>query len=300
MSVRPSELWQRVTVSHRAIMLMVAFVALWVTVETLAAFTFRQYSPYQIVWTRYGVHLAFMLAIWGLRDPRRLVRTNQPMMQIARSTLMVGMPASLIIALEHNAELGTVMAVFWLAPLLVLALGWLLLGEAVPLPLWILAAVACIGAAVASVPQSVPSAFSVACSLGMALCFSLYIVLTRALRDESHVANLFYTALGAFIAFTPIVPFVWQTPGLHDLAILCAIGIIGYVTLLALDHMAAGAPVAASAPIACVQPIFAGALNWHHEGLMTRDALIAGVALILIATIFIWNYDYSLRLRTHS
>jgi hypothetical protein len=50
---------------------MIAFAALWAFGEAAVASRLRHpYSPYQVVWARYGSHLAIMLAIWGWRDPR--------------------------------------------------------------------------------------------------------------------------------------------------------------------------------------------------------------------------------------
>ncbi|MGQ3076253.1 MAG: hypothetical protein ACT7A5_34725, partial [Ferrovibrionaceae bacterium] len=63
------------TANRRAILLMLAFVLLWAGIEAMAANVLRHYSPYQVVWTRYAVHLALMLALWGWREPASLWQT---------------------------------------------------------------------------------------------------------------------------------------------------------------------------------------------------------------------------------
>ena len=89
--------------TRRGMLCMIAFALLWALVEVFASWLSRPYSPYQVVWARYGSHLAIMLAIWGWRDPLVLVRTRRPALQIARSLLMLVMPAAWIF--HYNAAL---------------------------------------------------------------------------------------------------------------------------------------------------------------------------------------------------
>ena len=88
---------------------MAAFVILWASVEMLASSALQDYSPYQVVWTRYGVHLVFMMLVW--RGPRHVTlwRTGRPVFQLARALLMLAMPVSWVMARDRgvqNAELG--------------------------------------------------------------------------------------------------------------------------------------------------------------------------------------------------
>ena len=91
----------------------------------------------------------------------------------------------------------------------------------------------------------------------MAITFAAYVVMTRVLRTEPGHVNLFYTALGVFLALSPFIPAVWIMPNGQDLLVLTGIGLIGYLALFALDRMAAAAPVSISAPLAYLQLPFA-------------------------------------------
>ena len=68
---------------------------------------------------------------------------------------------------------------------------------------------AAIGAAVVafmlepSLPASPPL---LVIAVAMALSFSAYVAMTRSLSSEHVLANLFYTALGVFLALTPLMP----------------------------------------------------------------------------------------------
>jgi drug/metabolite transporter (DMT)-like permease len=274
------------TLTRRSLLLMVAFVALWAAVEAAAGHLHHAYSPYQVVWTRYAVHLTLMLAVWGLSEPISLVRTGRPVFQIARSLLMLGMPCSLIIALSHGVDQGTVLAIFWLSPLLIFAFAKILLGERASLALWLAAACASAGAILLVGPGSLPAPLLLIFPAGMAITFSLYVVMTRSLRSERTRANLFYTALGVFLALCPVMPRLWVTPTVHDLLVLVTIGVVGFAALWALDRTAADAPVSASAPLTALQAVFsagtgAGFSNLHFNLGTVGALLIGGVALYL-------------------
>ncbi|MEW6704982.1 MAG: DMT family transporter [Pseudomonadota bacterium] len=270
---------------------MVAFAAVWALVEAIAAEVLRSYSPYQVVWTRYAVHVGLMLALWGWREPASLWHTRRPLYQFARSMLMLGMPASWIIGLQHGLSFSTQTAVFWISPLLILALASLVLGERAPLRHWLAAAVACAGAVLISHPSEPGSLQLLVFPLAMALTFSLYIVMTRSLRSETTRANLFYSALGVLLALSPFIPSIWITPSPQHLLVMAAIGVLGFVALYAVDRMAASAPVSVSAPLACLQLgftlIVARTLGHGHADRLA----LAGLALVAGAALYVWYRD---------
>jgi len=278
-----------VTSERRAVLLMLAFVALWMFVETLAASVLRTYSPYQVVWTRYGVHLLLMFALWGWREPATLWTTRRPLYQLARSMLMLGMPAFWITGMQPGNGRGAVMAFFWVTPLLILVLARIFLRESIDRWLWAAGAAASVGAILAHGESRLPPLASLVFPLGMALCFSAYVVMTRPLARERMRTNLFYTALGVFLALTPAMPALWVTPTVHDLAVLVAVGLFGYLVLLTLDRMAAAAPVSLTAPMASTFVGFSvpiGLLLGHQQ---PGRGVLLGLLLIGAVALYIWS-----------
>lgn len=273
---------------RRSMLLMVAFVALWAAVEALGSKVYGHYSPYQVVWARYAVHLAFMIAVWGWREPASLWRTRRPVFQLVRSLLMLGMPASWAIATSSGVESGTLMSIFWLSPLLILAFARLFLGERAPGPVWLICGIACVGAWMLTLPGQFPSPPRLVFPMGMAVTFSLYVVMTRSLRSETTRANLFYTALGVFVVLTPLMPHVWVTPPLHDIAVFTSIGLVGYLGLFALDRLAAAAPVSISAPLAYLQLVFMVGIAWGPGSHQHAPWTFMGLLLIAGAALYAW------------
>lgn len=274
--------------ARRSMLFMMAFVTLWAVVEVAAIPLFVRIPGYEVVWVRYGVHLTLMLLIWGWREPAVLWRTRRPFYQFGRSLLMLGMPASWIMAGEHGVGPSVLMTVFWCAPLIALALIPVVLKERVKLRYWVAAAVGYAGACLITIP-AVPSTLSgIVFPFGMAATFALYVVMTRSLRSETLQANLFYTALGVFAPLSLAMPAVWVQPTLHEALVLVAIGVLGFGALLALDRSASNAPLSASVPLIYVQgPIMVAlvaAVGYAHPDART----LVGVMLIGCPAAYLW------------
>jgi drug/metabolite transporter (DMT)-like permease len=278
------------TPARRGMLLMVLFGVAWAAVEAIGARFAGAFSPYQVVFTRYVVHLAALAAICGWRAPAALWRTRRPAFQLARSLLMVAMPASWILAAEHGAAPRDLLSVFWVAPLLVLASARLVLGERAGRPTWIAAGLASAGAIAAQRAGHLGGA-ALAGGLGMAASFALYVAMTRALRGEETRANLFYTALGVVLVLAARMPAVWRTPAPRELAARAAIGGIGLLALWALDRMAALAPVSLTAPFAAAQVLFATGTDLGLRRGLPSLRTAAALALILLATLHAWHHD---------
>jgi drug/metabolite transporter (DMT)-like permease len=260
---------------------------LWPVVEALAGFLTRGYSPFEVVWVRYGTHLLLMLVLWTPGGPARLIRTRRPGLQMLRGLTMLGMPAFFVLG-AMRMPVDTVMAVFWIAPLVAMLLATRWLGERISARHWAATVLACAGGVLVVAPSALPRR-SIVLPLAMAACFALYQVLTRALRDETTTARLFYTAFSVWLPLGLAAPWFWTTPRPRDLALMMAIGVLGFLFLLALDHALDSAPVTRLAPFAVAQPIWSVVV----EATVGRDRLslvtVSGVVLVLVAWVaLIW------------
>lgn len=274
--------------TRRGMTLMIGFVGLWAIVEALAAPIFSRISPYQIVWTRYGVHLAFMIALWGWRDPGLLLRTRQPVYQLGRSLLMLCMPASFVIATQRGVSGHTLVTLFWLAPLMILGMAHLLLKERVRLRYWLVAVVMFVGVCFIDGSVRIESISGVVFPLAMASSFGLYVVMTRNLRGEPIQTNLFYTALGVFLCLSLAMPALWVAPSWMEMAVMVGVGLLGFGALLTLDWAVSSAPLSSTAPFLYIQlPLtimIAMSLSYFEPGVRTT----CGLALIAGAAVYLW------------
>ena len=269
---------------RRALGWLFVFVVAWTVVEAIAAPLLGKLSPYQVVWMRYGIHLVVVALVWGRRDPASLMRTGRPVLQMFRSGLMLAMPASWAIAVAGGMDARAVMAVFWIAPLLIVGFAVMLRQERVHAARWSTAGVAVGAAWLASGAAHLPVPAEWPLPLAMAGTFALYVVLTRSLATEPTPVNLFYTGAGVFVLLTPAMPAVWSAVSAPDVLRMVAVGTIGVVALYALDRMAGAAPVGRTAPAHAIQPallVLGGAAGtagrWEVAGATTIVALVAAL-----------------------
>ena len=280
-------------VPGRSAMLLLALFALaWAFVEGVFGARLQLHYPLmQVVWCRYAAHLACLLLIVGWRAPSRLWRTQRIGFQLSRSVLMLVMPASFALSLAAGDRPGTVWALFWVSPLLILGFARLALGERVPRWVWAVAAIGSGVAAVMAEPALPGSLAGALLPLVMALSFSVYVVMTRSLRDEPVQANLFFTALGVFVLLTPLMPFVWVMPNLHDAALLAGIGIVGLLALWALDRACERAPVAQVAPTLHVHLLCMALVEWGAAGEPFTHRDLLGAVWIALALLALWLWQ---------
>jgi drug/metabolite transporter (DMT)-like permease len=282
------------TPGRRSMLLMSAFVTLWAVIEALAAEVLAEYSPYQVVFFRYLVHVLLMAAIWGWRAPRSLWLTRRPGYQLARSLLMLGMPASWTLAMQHAVDAQTLMSIFWLSPLLILLFAALVLRERAPPVVWLATLAGFAGALLVIGRGELSLSPALLFPLGMAVSFSLYVPMTRSLRTETTRANLFYTAAGVLVALAPFMPAVWIAPTPRFLLTMIAVGVLGFVVLLSLDRLAASAPVSIVAPAVFLQlPVIAFIEQLVHDRQPALRALL-GVAVIAATCAVVWAREPAL------
>jgi drug/metabolite transporter (DMT)-like permease len=278
-----------------AMLLLALFAFAWAFVEGVFGARLQlHYSLMQVVWCRYAAHLACLGLIVGWRAPSRLWRTRRVGFQLSRSLLMLLMPGSFALSLVAGDRPGTVWALFWVSPLLILGFARLALGERVPRWVWAVAAIGSGVAAVMAEPALPRSLAGALLPIVMALSFSIYVVMTRSLRDEPVQANLFFTALGVFALLTPLMPFVWVMPNLHDAALLAGIGIVGLLALWALDRACERAPVAQVAPTLHVHLLCMALIEWGAAGEPFTHRDLLGTVWIAVALLALWLWQSAL------
>ena len=267
---------------------MCAAVALWAAIEVVGAGTLGGYSGLEVVWVRYGTHLLFMFALFVPRRRTGFVRTSRPWLQIVRSSMMLGMPICFLLAAQRM-DPQDALAVFWISPLIVMALAQVILRERITLVQWSLAGIAFVGVMLIEQPDQDALRRPVVLAVGMALCFGLYLVMTRALRGEAMSTNLFYTAAGVFVPLSLALPLFWRQPDSASLLTMVAIGLLGYATLALMDLALHMAPASAVAPFAFIQPIcfvLVGLVVGRHTGLLALIGIAAVLAsLVCLAAI---------------
>ena len=265
---------------------MTAAAFFWAVIEHLGGLVPKGYSPVQTVWSRYLVHLLFMLVVFAPRRRSALVRTRRLGLQISRALLMVGMPACFIMGVALF-PVQVVWLISWSCVLLLLALSHLLLREQAAPGLWIAAASGWVGIWIMSGVDLPPVSWRYLAPVGMGFCFALYVVMTRLMHGESTQAKLFHTALWVFLVLSLVVPFQWKMPSPKVLVVYTCIGLSGYLFLFLLDKSIEMAPVSLSAPMIYTVPLWSGIQEIIFTGKPLGRMATAGAFIIAATSAFL-------------
>jgi drug/metabolite transporter (DMT)-like permease len=253
--------------------------AMWAIIDHIPGFFTQRYTTFEIVWLRYSVHLVFMLVVFGPRVKMRLVRTRRLGLQVVRGLLMMGMHLSFIFAIKYISFKET-MAGFWVAPLLLLGLSawW---GEKSDEVQWAITLVSFCCILMILRPLNGLLHPATLLSIGMALCFAIYMQMTRSMSGEDILASLFYTALTVWVILSVLMPFYWVTPNGWDMLLFVAVGLLGFVCLYGFDKAAEVAPTWKSAPFAMIQPIYLIGIDFGLRGFNPGRLSLAAAGLVI-------------------
>lgn len=214
---------------------LVGFV--WALMELITQVVAVNYSLYEVIWMRYATHLLFMLVVFAPRLGLRLLATHRLGLQILRGLMMLVMPVSFILAAPYM-NIANILAIFWLAPFIIIGLSVVWLKERVPWYSWGLALIGYTCILILVHPNRALSLPGILLAMAMGLSLSLYIVLTRVLREESTTTNLFYTAASVLVPMSARLPAVWKPLTLPAGLLMIAIGLLGFALLWMLDKAA--------------------------------------------------------------
>jgi len=265
-------------------MVAMLFVAVfWAVVEALGGLLPNEYSPVQTVWSRYLVHIVFMLVAFGPFQRSALVRTGCLGMQVSRAFLMIGMPF-FFIAGVRLLPLNYLWPIFWCTSIMILFMAWIILKESISIGLWILNCIGFIGTLLVLDGGMPTISWRLLMPVGMGFCYALYVILTRIMRMESAYTNLFHTALWVVLPLSLIMPLKWKMPSIYVAGIYISIGLSGYWLLFFLDKSLELAPAALTAPLIYTVPIWSLAIHSFAYKEVPVSIKLIGAIIIIAAT----------------
>jgi hypothetical protein len=121
----------------------------------------------------------------------------------------------------------------------------------------------------------------------VALSFAVYVVITRALRSDHVIANLFFTASAPLAIFTPMMPGcgVWPTQG--NAAVMTAVGL---VALWDLDRACHTAPSWVNVTACFIEP-FGAVVSIALVANVSPSTLNFAAAAIVAVLLTVWRGD---------
>jgi S-adenosylmethionine uptake transporter len=233
----------------RGLVLMALGFLLFSAADVQAKLLTASFHPVQIAWSRQLGLLCGVAVALALLGPSIFV-ARHPLLQILRGLLAVLSATCYIFAVKF-VPLADAVAVSFIAPFVVTAMGALLLGERVGVRRWTAVAVGFAGTLIVIRPGMGVMHPAVLLVVVAAAAFAARQVLSRRLAaSDRTITTVAYTACASVLALSLALPFVWTMPQgasqwalLAGMAATAALGELLVIKSLEVAQAAVLAPV---------------------------------------------------------
>jgi drug/metabolite transporter (DMT)-like permease len=268
----------------RGILLMCAGVALFPLMNAAVKLLTARYPVVEITWARFTGHLIVMLFVFLPQYGRRLIATRRPLVQLARSLLMLVSNGVFVMAIG-KVPLATASAIGFTSPLIVTALSVPLLREQVGWRRWSAVVVGFAGALLIIRPGEALADPAVLLLLFSSGAYALYQIATRwVMAHDSPATGIIFAALLGSLGTSLLLPFVFVMPqSLFDLTLFLSLGCLGGLGHFFVIKAFQAAPAAVIAPLGYVELLGTAILGFLIFGNFP-DALTWVGSLIIIAS----------------
>lgn len=239
----------------------------------------------QIVFARmaFGALAALPFALRA--HPINDLRPQRVWVHSLRAALLVAATFLFFTSLK-TLPLADALAIFFIQPILVTALGGVILGEAVDARRWGAVVLGFVGVLVILRPGVVPISAGSLFALESGVALALYFLLSRWVAGgQSAIAVTLQTNTIAALALALFMPWVWVPPSAAQWTMLVALGLIAsfghFLILRAYDH----AEASLLAPLAYCEMIMATTLGWLIFDDFPDGYTFAGVGILLAAAL---------------
>ncbi|PWK60447.1 EamA-like transporter family protein [Roseicyclus mahoneyensis] len=280
----------RLSPTAQGIVLMLAAIFLFSTMDATAKALMDRYAPMQVVWARYA---GMMTVVAVILAPRLgpLLRTRHLGLQLLRSAFLFAATLSFFTAIS-TMDIAAATAVMQVHPVILTLGAALLLREPLgPRRIFgILAALS--GALIVIRPGADLFSWTALLPLLGGAFYASYALTTRFLgRDEPILTSFLYTAIiGTLVASVLTVP-VWQTPSVGDAAIFLGLGAVGALGQFLLIRSLTMAEAGAVAPFGYAGVVFASLWGFLAFDEVPDRWTFLGALVIVGAGLYVWHRE---------
>ena len=235
--------------------------------------------------------------LWWQRQIASSLRTKRPWMHVSRGAVGIGSMAFNFMALAF-LPLPEAMMIGYAAPLMVVALAALILGETVGAYRWSAVVIGLVGILIILWPRFTlfgaatmhQAAFLGAMlALASAFCSAFASVFIRTMtKTESTGAIVLYFSLSASVLSLVVsLPLGWAVPSSTDAALLVATGLLGGVGQILMTTAYRNVDTATIASFDYVSMLWGLSFGYLFFGEVPTDSILYGGAIVVVAGIFI-------------
>lgn len=252
----------------RGVLLMLAAVGVFSVMDALMKQLSGRYPAIQIACLRGAASLPFVLLTYAWTRELRWLKPVRFGLHLLRAALAVLMLWGFLWALAR-ASMADTYAVFMCAPLLVVLVASLLLGERVNLHHW-LAILTGLGGVFVMLRPSLEGLASLAglATLGSALAYAVIVVLVRVLARTDTTASMVFWYL-----------------------LMLAIGLTGWAGQYLITEAFRLAPASLVAPYEYTALVWAVGLDWAIWQVLPGARMLAGSAIVVAAGLYLLHRE---------
>lgn len=249
----------------------------------------------QVMFVRYAVHLGLAAGINLPRKGLGLLHTQNLTLEMLRAAALVGSTLCNFTAVRY-LPLTVTGAISFTVPLIITALSVFILHEAVGWRRWLAIIVGFVGVLIIVRPGSDVFHPATLLSLGGAVSYACYALLTRRLAGiDSAGTQQFYGAALPTLVLAPLALTNWVWPdSLLGWVILSLIGIIGFSGHQFITVAHRYAPASVLAPFSYLQIFFFAAASLFIFNQPPDVWFFAGAPVVIGSGLFIWLRERAL------
>lgn len=280
--------------ARAGILLVIAASFGFASMDAMSKVLAQDHAILQILWFRYMVFTVFALAIARRRGVRRTLVSQRPWLQAFRALLLVVENAVFVLAFRY-LPLADVHALGASAPLMVVALSVVLLGETVGIRRWSAVLVGFVGVLIIIRPGLQEIEWPLLIPLVGALMWALYQILVRLCsRTDGSDTTLLWSALVGLAATSVTGPFVWVPPDREAWVLLVVLAVAGSIAHYALIKGLQLAEASAVQPYTYTLLVFAAFWGLAVFGDIPDAWTILGATIIVGSGLYTWYRERQL------
>lgn len=270
----------------RGILLLVASTVVFSLCDVVTKLLTATLPATEVAWIRYATFACFVVPTVLLTGGPELFRARRPGLQVLRTFGMVGSTLFFTQALRY-LPVAESTAIYFISPILIMALSILFLGESVGWRRWSAAIVGLVGVLVVIRPGT--DAFQAPALLPLlgATSWAFGAVVTRKMSGSDHpLTTLAYSAVVGCLILTVALPFGWAMPSPHEIGLAVLMGLFFTIGqwLVVLAYRYGNASVIA--PFSYAQLIWAGGLGYLVFGSLPDRWTIVGAGIIAASGLY--------------
>jgi drug/metabolite transporter (DMT)-like permease len=280
--------------ARAGILLVIAASFCFASMDAMSKILAQDHAILQILWFRYMVFTVFALAIARRRGVGRTLVSQRPWLQAFRALLLVAENAVFVLAFRY-LPLADVHALGASAPLMVVALSVVLLGETVGIRRWSAVLVGFVGVLIIIRPGLQEIEWPLLIPLVGALMWALYQILVRLCsRTDGSDTTLLWSALVGLAATSVTGPFVWVPPDREAWVLLVVLAVAGSIAHYALIKGLQLAEASAVQPYTYTLLVFAAFWGLAVFGDIPDAWTILGATIIVGSGLYTWYRERQL------